>query len=201
MVGFALAVTPIMLTPGVSATLATQRVIRDGRRAGLRVAGGTACGLIVHATTATVALVSQSAAAFSILKALGAAYLIILGISTLRSATSGQDGRHGLRLPWTGHGAFTQALLGNLLNPRAASVYLTLVPQFIAPGDDVLVVTLSLVAVHIAMQTAWLSLWTILVAKAHRGLRSGRARRSLDRLSGAVLIGLGVRTAFQARSG
>jgi threonine/homoserine/homoserine lactone efflux protein len=80
-------------------------------------------------------------------------------------------------------------------------VYLTLVPQFIAPGDDVLVVTLSLVVVHIAMQTTWLSLWTILVATAHRGLSSGRARRWLERLSGAVLVGLGVRTAFQARSG
>jgi len=80
-------------------------------------------------------------------------------------------------------------------------VYLTLVPQFIAPSDDVLVVTLSLVAVHIAMQTAWLSLWTILVATAHRGLSSGRARCWLERVSGAVLVGLGVRTAFQARSG
>ncbi|WCB93202.1 hypothetical protein DSM104299_01909 [Baekduia alba] len=63
---FAVAVLPIMLTPGVSMTLATQRTLRDGPAAGLRVAAGTACGLTVHATAAGLglaALVARSATA------------------------------------------------------------------------------------------------------------------------------------------
>ena len=100
-------------------------------------------------------------------------------------------------LPRKRSGAFGEALLANVLNPRAASVYLTLVPQFVGPHDDVLTMTLALVAVHIAMQTAWLSVWTMLVSTAHRGLSAVRVRRSLEALAGAALVGLGVRTAVQ----
>ena len=84
---FALAIVPIMLTPGVSVTLATQRTLRDGPAAGLRVAAGTACGLTFHATAAALglaALVSRSATAFTVLKLAGAVYLVVLGIATLR---------------------------------------------------------------------------------------------------------------------
>jgi threonine/homoserine/homoserine lactone efflux protein len=200
LIGFALAVVPIMLTPGVSATLVVQRVVKEGRGGGFRVAAGTACGLLVHGTTAVLglaALISQSAAAFSVLKAVGAAYLIALGVSLMWSASRGGGRRIATPLPWKRSGAFGEALLANVLNPRAASVYLTLVPQFVGPHDDVLVITLALVAVHIAMQTAWLSLLTILVSTAHRGLSGARVRRSLEALSGAVLVGLGVRTVVQ----
>jgi threonine/homoserine/homoserine lactone efflux protein len=203
MIAFALAVTPIMLTPGVSATLVTQRVIDQGRDAGFQVAAGTACGLLVHATAAVLglaALVSESATAFTMLKLVGAVYLIVLGINALRCARRGCDGSHVPRLPWSSRSAFIEALLANVLNPRAASVYLTLVPQFISPGDDVVVVTVTLLTVHIAMQTAWLSIWTLLVARAHRALRSARIRRFTDWLAGTVLVGLGVRTALHGRA-
>src|ERR1700709_156123 len=129
-----------MVTPGVSVTLATQRTLRDGPAAGLRVAAGTACGLSFHATAAALglaALVARSATAFTAVKLAGAAYLVVLGIAMLGAAPRGTAAAPGLearRLPWTGHGAFVQGLLGNVLNPRAATVYLTLVPQFIAPG-------------------------------------------------------------------
>lgn len=200
LIGFVLAVTPIMLTPGVSATLVVQRVVKEGRGGGFRVAAGTACGLLVHGTTAVLglaALISQSAAAFSVLKAVGAAYLVALGVGLMWSASRGGGRRMPTPLPWQRSGAFAEALLANVLNPRAASVYLTLVPQFVGPHDDLLAATFVLVAVHIAMQTAWLSLLTMLVSTGHRGLSGARVRRSLEALSGAVLVGLGVRTAVQ----
>ena len=64
LIGFAFAVTPMMLTPGVSATLVVQRVAKEGRGGGFRVAAGTACGLAVHGLTAVLglaALIAQSA--------------------------------------------------------------------------------------------------------------------------------------------
>jgi threonine/homoserine/homoserine lactone efflux protein len=194
---FAVAIVPIMLTPGVSVTLATQRTLRDGPAAGLQVAAGTACGLTFHATAAALglaALVARSAAAFTVLKLAGAAYLVVLGLATLRAARRRTDEPSPRRLPWTGHSAFLQGLLGNVLNPRAASVYLTLVPQFIAPGDDVLAATALLAGVHIAMQTAWLAGCTLAVARAHRAI-GGRVQA----LAGGVLVGLGLRTAVQSR--
>jgi len=48
LIGFALAVTPIMLTAGLSAMRVVQRVAKEGRGGGFRVAAGTACGLGVH---------------------------------------------------------------------------------------------------------------------------------------------------------
>jgi len=203
LVGFALAVTPIMLTPGVSATLVVQRVAKEGRSGGFRVAAGTACGLAVHGLTAVLglaALVAQSAAAFSILKAVGAAYLVVLGVKFIWAASRGRDRRPAAKSPpWTLEGAFAQSLVANVLNPRAASVYLTLVPQFVAP-DDALAMTVALVALHIAMQTIWLSLWTMVVSTARRGFSSAPVRRSVEALSGAVLVGIGVRTAVQNAS-
>jgi threonine/homoserine/homoserine lactone efflux protein len=197
--GFAVAVVPIMLTPGVSVTLATQRTLRDGPSAGLRVAAGTACGLAVHATTAAVGvagLVAESATAYTALKLAGAAYLVVLGVALLRGGRRAE----ARRLPWTGHGPFRQALLGNVLNPRAASVYLTLVPQFVGPHDDVLAATALLAGVHIAMQTAWLATCTLAVARAHRALGGRRLRRRAQALAGSVLVGLGLRTALQGHA-
>jgi threonine/homoserine/homoserine lactone efflux protein len=202
-IAFALAVTPIMLTPGVSATLVTRRVIDQGRGGGFQVAAGTACGLMVHATAAVLglaALVSESATAFTMLKLVGAAYLIVLGVSALRAARRDCDRPQVPRFPWSTRSALVEALLANVLNPRAASVYLTLVPQFISPGDNVVAVTVSLLTVHIAMQTAWLSIWTLLVARAHRALRSDHIRRFTDWLAGTVLVGLGARTALRCRA-
>ena len=119
MVGFGVAVLPVCLTPGVSFTLVTQRVIARGRLSGVRVVAGTSCGLVVHATLAGMglsAIVMGSSEAFTVVKLLGAGYLIGMGVATLRSSRrSGRERRDGepadgeRRLPWTGHGDFAQA--------------------------------------------------------------------------------------------
>src|SRR5438045_8748332 len=58
--GFALAVLPICLTPGTSFTLVTSRVLARGRRGGALVAAGTACGIVCHATLAGLGLAPRS---------------------------------------------------------------------------------------------------------------------------------------------
>jgi threonine/homoserine/homoserine lactone efflux protein len=200
MVGFGLAVLPICLTPGVSFTLVTQRVLATGRLSGVRVAAGTSCGLICHAMLAGLglsAIIMSSSAAFTAVKLLGAAYLIGMGLATLwgaraRTAAGPSVGR---RLPWADHGDFAQALLGNVLNPKAAAVYLTLAPQFLHRGQPVLPQMLQLVAAHVAVAGGWLLVWTQIVGGARRVVRSEPFRRVMDRVTGSVLVGLGVRTA------
>jgi threonine/homoserine/homoserine lactone efflux protein len=195
-VGFALAVTPICLTPGASFTLVTQRVAVGSRRDGLLVAAGTATGLCVHAALAAVglsALVMRSATAFTVLKLAGAVYLVWLGVTTYRSARRRPAPRR--RLPWTGHGSYVQGFLGNVLNPKAAGVYLTLVPQFLAPDGSVAGQIAVLAAAHVAVAVSWLTVWTFVVAAARRTFESGWFRAAMNRVSGAVLVFLGVRTA------
>ncbi|RJQ72958.1 LysE family translocator [Pseudonocardiaceae bacterium YIM PH 21723] len=193
LLGFTLAVIPICLTPGASVTLVTQRVLAGGRRDGLLVAAGTATGLCVHATLAALglsAIVMRSAEAFTVIRLLGALYLVWLGISTLRAT------RKARRLPWTGHGAYVQALLGNVLNPKAAAVYLTLAPQFLDPQRPLLPQIGLLLAAHVLVAVGWLSIWTQVVAATRQVIGSDRFTVIMSRITGSVLVALGLRSAM-----
>lgn len=196
--GFVLAVTPICLTPGASFTLVTQRVAAGRRRDGLLVAAGTATGLCVHATLAAVglsAVVMRSVEAFMVVKLIGALYLIWLGITTLRSGRRGPETTGPARLPWAGHGGYLQGFLGNVLNPKAAAVYLTLVPQFLDPHGNVARQIAVLAVAHVLVAVTWLTVWTFVVAAVRRTVGSRWFRAVIRRVSGMILIAFGVRTA------
>jgi threonine/homoserine/homoserine lactone efflux protein len=86
LVGFFVAIVPLVLTPGASFTLATQRTLNGQRRATLWVVAGTATGTHVHALLAAAglsALVMRSSEAFVVVKIVGGAYLIGLGLLTI----------------------------------------------------------------------------------------------------------------------
>lgn len=202
--GFLVAVAPITATPGTSLTLVVSRVASGGRRQGWWVILGTVTGLYVHATLAAVglaALVLRSSQAFWVVKLVGAAYLVGLGLWMLWSASRRTaDERRppaapARRLPWRVDHPYWQGLLGNVLNPKAAAVYLTLAPQFLEPGRPVLAPMMLLATAHAALNTCWLAGWTVLSGAAARLLRTGSVRRVLDRLTGMILVGLGVRAA------
>ncbi|GGO31874.1 LysE family translocator [Micromonospora parathelypteridis] len=200
--GFLLAVAPITATPGASLTLVVSRVATGGRRQGWWVILGTVTGLYVHATLAAVglaALVLRSSQAFWVVKLVGAAYLVGLGIWLLWSASRRPTGPpptvRARRLPWRVDHPYLQGLLGNVLNPKAAAIYLTLAPQFLEPGRPVLVPMLLLATAHAALHTCWLAGWTAVSGAAARLLRKASVRRVFDRLTGAILLGLGVRAA------
>lgn len=195
LLAFALAVLPLSLTPGVSSALVTARVLSGGRTEGMKVAAGTACGLYVHATLAAAglaAVVMASSQAFLAVKLAGAAYLVVLGLTALLRRSD----RPARVLPWAGHGSWAQAFLGNVLNPKAAGVYLTLLPQFIDPDRPVVLQTYLLATVHVALATTVLTLLSCTVAALGGVL--GRARSRLQRTTGLVLVLLGVRAAATA---
>ncbi|MFI6236985.1 LysE family translocator [Micromonospora sp. NPDC050784] len=202
--GFLVAVAPITATPGASLTLVVSRVATGGRRQGWWVILGTVTGLYVHATLAAVglaALVLRSSQAFWVVKLVGAGYLVGLGLWMLWSASRRrtEGGRRpkvsARRLPWRVDHPYLQGLLGNVLNPKAAAIYLTLAPQFLEPGRPVLVPMVLLATAHAALHTCWLAGWTVVSGAAARLLRTASVRRVLDRLTGVLLVGLGVRAA------
>ncbi|WP_433604845.1 LysE family translocator [Dactylosporangium sp. CA-139114] len=188
---FLVAILPLIAMPGASLTLLTQRVARDGARHATPVILGTVTGLYVHATLAAAglsALVMRSSAAFAAVRLAGAAYLIGLGIWTWRArpvaAAAGEPGRRP---------AYLQALLGNVLNPKAAAIFLTLVPQFLDPAAALLPQLLVLATAQAALITVWLLGWAVLIGRARRSLRSDTASTIVRRIAGAVLVGLGIR--------
>lgn len=94
--------------------------------------------------------------------------------------------------------AFRQGLTSNLLNPKAGAIFATVLPQFIQPGDSQVRLGLMLLAYE-AILFAWLNLYGALVSRAGRSRAGARVRAFLERATGAVLIALGIRLAFEQR--
>lgn len=190
-----------MITPGASFTLATSRILHGERRAGAWVVAGTATGIYCHALLAAAGLsvlVMHSAQAFRIIQIFGGVYLILLGTLTLWRTRHRIPARSRRRLPWVGHHAYPQAVLANVLNPKAAAVYLTLAPQFLNADHLEAGSLLVLATAHIVAMALWLLLWSVVLTRGREITRSRSFKDTVDRIGGAVLVALGVRTAAGA---
>jgi RhtB (resistance to homoserine/threonine) family protein len=197
---FAGVVAVIVVLPGPDMALVLQNGLARGRRAAVETALGINAGLLVWAVAATLgiaALLHASAPAFTALKLAGAAYLVWLGARALRDAWRGA-GEAAAYAPRKSS-PFRQGLLSNLLNPKIALVFTTLIPQFVDPERSGLAQTLVLAAIFIAMGLAWLTSYALLVARIGALLRRSVVRRILHALTGAVLTALGVRLALERR--
>jgi threonine/homoserine/homoserine lactone efflux protein len=94
---------------------------------------------------------------------------------------------------------FLQGFLTNILNPKVAIFYLTFLPQFIGPGENVLRRSLLLASIHIAMGFVWLSSYAWFVDRLGAVLTRPRVKARLERATGALLIALGARLAWEHR--
>ena len=197
-VGIAVLLT---ILPGADMALVAKVTLLDGRRAAFFTSLGICAGLPVHATASALGLslvLATSAEAFTVVKFVGAAYLAYLGIRTLRdSFRAAADQVVAAGRTRSGRAAFLQGWLSNVLNPKVALFYLTFLPQFISPGDNVLAKSLLLAAIHGLLGLVWLPLYAYAIDRVGAVVRG--ARRWLERLSGAALIGLGVRLALERR--
>lgn len=140
----------VVVIPGPDMALVARNVLRHGRSAGFATSVGICTGVLgwaVAAALGVATLLAASATALTVLKLAGAAYLIYLGITTLRGddAPAVAGASDGSRLPW--HRAWLQGLLSAMLNPKLGVFFLTLLPQFISPGDPPAARALQLAAV------------------------------------------------------
>jgi threonine/homoserine/homoserine lactone efflux protein len=180
--------------------LVLQNGLARGRRAAVETALGINGGLLVWAFAAALgiaALVHASAPAFTALKLAGAAYLVWLGLRALADAWRDTGSEGGP--PRRPGSPFRQGLLSNLLNPKIALVFTTLIPQFVDPTAAAVPQTLLLASIFICMGLAWLLSYALLVAKVASLLRRSAVRRALSAVTGTVLTALGLRLAFERR--
>jgi threonine/homoserine/homoserine lactone efflux protein len=190
----------LILTPGQDTFFILGRSLAGGRAAGVAAALGVSAGTVIHTLLAALglsALLATSAYAFMAVKFAGAAYLIYIGVRALLSrsrelAAQGEpDARAG---QWS---AFRQGMLTNLLNPKVALFFLALMPQFIAASST------QKVAAFLALGMSFVTLgllWCVVMAMAAAGLRGAFLRRPslgavLNKIAGAMFIGLGIRLA------
>lgn len=196
-VGFLVAVLPLVLTPGASFTLTTQHTLTGQPRAAGWVIGGTATGIYLHAVLAAAglsAIVMSSAVAFTVVKMVGGCYLIALGawmIWTTRGPRRPAPEPSHNPAPAEKRGLYVQAFLANVLNPKAAAVYLTLAPQFLTAAQVSIWPMLIMASIHVAMMSLWLGIWAGALARSKRLVKSPRFGTYINRIGGAVLIVLG----------
>ena len=195
----------LTILPGVDMALVAKVTLQDGKRAAFFTSLGISCGLPVHATASALGLsviLSTSAEAFTVVKVAGAIYLTYLGVQSIRHAgatarTPGPGFAGPGRAPLQSRAAFTQGFLNNVLNPKVALFYLTFLPQFIEPGDNVLLKSLLLAGIHVGLGLVWLTTYAYAIEKLAALLQGARAW--LERVTGIALVMLGVRLAFERR--
>ena len=84
----------------------------------------------------------------------------------------------------------------NLLNPKIGVFYVAMLPQFLPAGAPHLLMGVLLGLVHDVEGIVW---FTVLITTAHlsrRWLASARTHKIMDRITGTVLIGFGVKLAL-----
>ena len=193
----------IVVLPGPDMALVLQNGLAGGRRAALASALGICAGLLVWAVAAALgiaALLHASAPAFTALKLAGAAYLVWLGVTALVQAWGGTTADLTAPRSRRRTSPFRQGLLTNLLNPKIALVFTTLIPQFVDPDGNGVAQTLLMASVFITMGLVWLTAYALLVAKVGAVLRRSAVRRALSAVTGVVLVALGVRLVLERRA-
>ncbi|GGN66266.1 lysine transporter LysE [Actinoplanes lobatus] len=125
----------MVLTPGPNMMYLVSRSITQGRRAGLVSLAGVALGFLVYLTATNLGLSVLFVAVpelYQVIKLAGAAYLGWLAFKTLRPGGASVFETRELAAD-SPRRLFTMGLLTNLFNPKAAVLYLSLIPQFIRP--------------------------------------------------------------------
>lgn len=144
----------IELTPGPNMAWLALLAATSGRRAGFATVAGITLGLSLQALLAALGVAAAIAAwpaLYHVLHLAGVGFLLWLAWESWRDA--GNPAHH---LPGGGETeaeGFRRGLISNLLNPKAAVFFVTVLPGFLGPDDGVLV-ALTLSLVYLAVATA-----------------------------------------------
>ena len=190
----------LTITPGPDMLLVLRNGIRDGSEAAWATGLGCCAGIAVHATLAVLglsAILAASSEAFTVVKVAGAVYLVFLGVQAIRSSFEVRRslGRGAER---TGS-AFRQGLVSNLLNPKVALLFLTLLPQFVGSGEPRVATTAALAAIFLAIAVLWWRAFSLAIGPLGGFLSRPAVVAWFDRGTGALLVALGLRVALERR--
>jgi len=198
-------ITVLTITPGADTMLVIRNVVARGQRAGYLTALGICSGLFIHATLSALGLsviLVRSAVIFEIVKLAGACYLIILGAWSLWQMIRSRHHTEpvpalAIQTPQAAGGwrSLREGLLTNVLNPKVAIFYLAFLPQFINPGDPVLLKSLLLAGLHFVLGILWLVLISTFLGRLRGFIARPMVQRGIEAVAGTVLIAFGIRLA------
>ena len=212
LVGFLGVVLVAYLVPGPDFLVVVRSAAEDPSR-GRAAALGAQTGLCVHMLAAAAglsAIATRSPVVYDGIKLMGAAYLVYLGVRAVLAARRAARERRtaheaASHAPHEGGSArrrfrsgFTQGFLTNLLNPKAALFFLSVLPQF-ADGDGSLarqIFLLGLLDVVIGV-AYWFAL-VVVAARLRALLARPKIRHRWELTTGWLFIAIGVMVATAA---
>lgn len=186
-------VLAVMPGPGILYVLG--RTLNGGRREGVISSLGTFLGGLVHAVAAAVglsALLVASALAFQIVRYAGAAYLLYLGIMMIRTRHFPQQTENAVSP--AGRQPLIQGITTEVLNPKTALFFLSLIPQFVVPQSGHATLQFFLLgSISVVLNTAVDLLVVFFAAALVKRIRTSKTFYAKQRAaSGLGMIGLGV---------
>ncbi len=203
--GFALVAALLTILPGPDSALVLRAALTQGRRPAIATALGINSGSLVWGAAAGVgaaALLAASEFGFTVLKLAGAGYLIYLGVRMIVASVGGtrvESAAVTARPAPSLVAAYGRGALTNLLNPKVGIFYIALIPQFIPPGANPLAMGLLLALVHALESVIWFAGLIFAAEVARRWLTSPPVVRTIDRVTGGVLIAFGAVLVFESR--
>ncbi|HEX3508819.1 MAG TPA: LysE family translocator [Candidatus Dormibacteraeota bacterium] len=191
----------LAITPGPDMAVVTKNALAHGKRGVIFTTTGIALALSIWVTATAIgvsAVVRSSGELLFFLKVIGAAYLVYLGIRTLL------ESRHRHADPLAGstpvtpaHAIFRQGFLSALSNPKLGVFFVTFLPQFVSPGQALLPRLLLLGSIFALIGWTWMNIYGFFVTRMRDFITAPRVRQWMERITGVVLLGFGVRLAVE----
>jgi threonine/homoserine/homoserine lactone efflux protein len=184
----------LALLPGPATALVVRSAALHGRRSAFLTVLGNSTGILLWAVASVLgisALVAASETAFAVLRVVGAAVLVYLGVQALRGVKAVNEGE-----PAAARSSYWQGLVTSGANPKLAVFFIALLPQFVPHGAPVLPWTLAMALMLICVDLVY---FTALAWAVSRAKRAVAGSRRIEQLTGAVMIGLGLRVALESR--
>jgi threonine/homoserine/homoserine lactone efflux protein len=204
----------LVVSPGATMAVVLESALAGGRISALltvigvnignsSLALGSALGMsiVFHRWPWTLQFVKGGGAAYLTylgLRAVWRAYRppvaaspVAVAAGAARGASAGPTG------PGGGASYVTRGIMTNLLNPPVVLFYMTFLPQFIGPRDPFFTRFIVLAATHVSMSLVWLTTYATALGVLADRMARPMVRRSLEGVTGVVLVGFGVRLLFR----
>ncbi|GAA5077679.1 LysE family translocator [Lysobacter panacisoli] len=191
----------LVILPGPGTAWIVAQSLSGGMRRGLQAGLGLETATLLHAVAAGLglsAVLATSALAFEAIKYLGAAYLIWLGIKAWRSGEAPAESTPPAAT--SGRGVYLRSVVTGVLNPKVALFFLAFLPQFVHPERGWVWLQFLVLGALLALVGLCNDVF-LSVAVGRLGRRvAGRGGRWMQRATGTLFIGLGLRLAIQQRA-
>jgi len=191
----------LTIVPGPATALVVQSAFRGGRREALRTVAGNSLGILLWALFAAfglAAVVAASAGAFTAMKLACGVALVYLGAQAIWR--SRRHGAHPELPQGPPRRPFRAGLATSVSNPKLAVFFVALFPQFVPAGEPVLPYALAMVALQLATDVVYYSGLAWLVVSARRAFAAGPWMPWVERLTGGVMVALGLRVMLERRT-